>query len=334
MTDRWAWWQNALAGKMGRITTTPEQGFYRCRWKDQPWQAVAIWFDDESGKWMGMRGNEQVLDVESLWLSSCRSPVAEAVYDQAMAGGGFIDEPERTATAGHNLPSDLDPHEKLRIEYLGEAEMAEEFLKAPIKTRDDASKAAIWSKRLGEIARKATDLHKVEKQPSLDEGRRIDERWRELKESPKALSIKLKRHSDDYLLEQERIERERQRLAREEAERIRREAEAAALAARHADICEDDDIAAARQAEVDRLQQTADRAEVEAQERRVQIGRTGAKLSLRTFVSARITNFDALLTALKNRPEIRDVVQSLANRAAKSGVNLPGMEIVEERKSV
>jgi hypothetical protein len=275
-----------------------------------------------------------VLDVESLWVASCRNPITEQQYDQAMAGGGFIDEPERTATAGHNLPADLDPHEKLRLEFLGEKEMADAFLKTPIKTRDEASRAAIWSKRLSEITRKANDLHRVEKQPSLDESRRVDDRWRELREEPKALSVRLKRHSDEYLLEQERIERERQRKAQEEADRIRREAEAAALAARHADVCEDDDTAAARQAEVDRLQQQADRAEVEAQERRVQVGRTGAKLSLRTFISARITDFDKLLAALKHREEIREVVQSLANRAAKSGVALPGMEVVEERRSV
>jgi hypothetical protein len=330
--DPWTWWRNSLAGTVGPITTTPEQGYFRVRAKNGQWEPVAIWFDEDRGDWIAFRNNREV-HADDIWIAACRYPITLEQYDKAIEGGGFDDEPARAPTVSHNS-ADIDPLEALRIEYLGEAEMAEEFLRHPIRSRDDASKVAIWSKRLADIARKANDLHRVEKQPSLDEVRRVDERWRELRDAPKALSARLKRHSDDYLLEQERIERERQRRAREDADRARREAEAAAHAARHADVLEDDDTAAARQEEINRLQQEAARAETEAEGRRVQAGRTGAKLSLRTFVTARIIDFDVLLGALKNRPEIHETVQSLANRAARSGVDLPGMERVEERRSV
>ncbi len=332
MSDPWTWWRNSLAGTVGPITTTPEQGYFRVRGKDGQWEPVAIWYDEDRDDWAAFRNNREVR-ADDIWIAACRYPITVEQYDQAIDGGGFDDEPALAPTVSDNI-ADIDPLEALRIEYLGEAEMAEEFLRHPIQSRDDASKVAIWSKRLADIARKANDLHRVEKQPALDEGKRVDDRWRDLREAPKTLSAKLKRHSDDYLLEQERIERDRQRKAREDADRARREAEAAALAARHADVLEDDDTAAARQEEIDRLQRQADRAEIEAQERRVQAGRTGAKLSLRSFVSARITDFEALLAVLKNRPEIRELVQSLANRAARSGVDLPGMERVEERRSV
>ena len=56
-------------------------------------------------------------------------------------------------------------------------------------------------------------------------------------------------------------------------------------------------------------------------------------MSLRTFVSAEITDYDALLIALKDHSEVKELVQSLANRAAKSGVVLAGMKIVEERRA-
>ncbi len=40
-----------------------------------------------------------------------------------------------------------------------------------------------------------------------------------------------------------------------------------------------------------------------------------------------------LETALKDRPEIRECVETLANRAAKSGVELPGMTISTEQRA-
>lgn len=330
--NRWKWWQDALKGKFGQITTTPEQGYYRCRFKGGQWEPVAIWFDEDRREWLAYRNGSEV-HADEVWISACRHPITIEAYDKAMAGGGFDDEPEKAPGIGHNR-DEVDPLDALRIEYLGEKEMAEEFLKAPVRSKADADKAAIWSKRLADIAKRATDLHKVEKQPALDESRRIDEKWRELKDDPKALSTRLKRHIDDWLREEDRKERERQRLAQEEADRLRREAEAAEHAARHADVLEDDDTIAARQAEVDRLADQAAAAQREAEARNAAAGRTGAKVSLRTFISAEITDFDALLAALKGREEIKELVQSLANRAAKAGVSLPGMKIVEERRAV
>ncbi|MBP2462079.1 MULTISPECIES: hypothetical protein [unclassified Rhizobium] len=71
----------------------------------------------------------------------------------------------------------------------------------------------------------------------------------------------------------------------------------------------------------------------ETQARNASAGRTGAKVSLRTFVFAEITDFDALLLALKDRAEIREVVETLANRAARSGVELAGMAIKSEQRA-
>lgn len=338
VVDRWRWWHDALKGKTGQITTTPEQGYYRVRYKDKKtgqsgqWEPVAIWFDEDSQGWLAYRNGSEV-HADEIWIGACRNPITIEAYDKAMGGGGFDDEPEKAPGIGHNSP-EADPLDALRIEYLGEKELAEEFLRSPVQSDDAASKAAIWSKRLADIAKRATDLHRVEKQPSLDVGRRVDEKWRELKEDPKALSTRLKRHTDDFLREKDRKERERQRAAQEESDRLRREAEAAALAARHADILEDEEILAARHAEIERINEQAAAAQREAEARNVAAGRTGAKVSLRTFVSAEIIDFDALLVALKGRDEIKELVQSLANRAAKAGIELPGMKIVEERRAV
>ncbi|TBB27298.1 hypothetical protein ELH48_09115 [Rhizobium ruizarguesonis] len=329
----WAWWQNALAGNIGPIHDgDPQQGYYRTRFKDKPWEPVAIWFED--GKWHAMRADRQV-DASDIWTWCCRNPITYEAYTKAIEGAGWDDEPEAPAI-GHNLPS--DPFEALQVEFAAEREQAEAFMKKPITTQAEADRAAIWSKRLSTIAKKATDLHKVEKQPHLDAGRNVDNKWRELKEEPDAISKKLKRHMDAFLQEEARKERERQAAARAEADRIQREADAARVAAEKAAAKNDNDAAAiAAQnnaiAEAERLAQQAAAAERDAQARNASAGRTGAKVSLRTFVFAEITDFDALLMALKDRPEIKEVVDTLANRAARSGVELAGMAIRSEQRA-
>ncbi len=140
----------------------PQQGYYRTRFKDKPWEPVAIWFED--GKWHAMRGDRQV-DASDIWTWCCRNPITYEAYTKAIEGAGWDDEPEAPAI-GHNLPS--DPFEALQIEFAAEREQAEAFMKKPITTQAEADRAAIWSKRLSTIAKKATDLHKVEKQPHLD----------------------------------------------------------------------------------------------------------------------------------------------------------------------
>ncbi|MGM5010006.1 hypothetical protein ACD592_12865 [Rhizobium sp. 969_B3_N1_2] len=329
----WAWWLNALAGTIGPIHDgDPQQGYYRTRFKDKPWEPVAIWFED--GKWHAMRGDRQV-DASDIWTWCCRNPITYEAYNKAIEGAGWDDEPEAPAI-GHNLPT--DPFEALQVEFAAEREQAEAFMKKPITTQAEADRAAIWSKRLSTIAKKATDLHKVEKQPHLDAGRNVDNKWRELKEEPDAISKKLKRHMDAFLQEEAQKERERQAAARAEADRIQREADAARVAVEKAAAKNDNDAAAVAAqnnaiAEAERLAQLAAQAERDAQARNASAGRTGAKVSLRTFVFAEITDFDALLMALKDRAEIKEVVETLANRAARSGVELAGMAIRSEQRA-
>ncbi|MGO7044351.1 hypothetical protein ACCT07_02765 [Rhizobium johnstonii] len=334
-SNPWRWWQEALEGRFGSIHDgDPQQGYYRTRFKDKPWEPVAIWFED--GKWHAMRGDRQV-DASDIWTWCCRNPITYEAYTKAIEGAGWDDEPE-APKMGHNLPADLSPFEALELEFASEKEQAEAFMKKPVTTQAEADRAAIWSKRLSTIAKKATDLHKVEKQPHLDAGRNVDNKWRELKEEPDAISKKLKRHMDAFLQEEARKERDRQAAARLEADRVQREADAARVAAEKAAAENDNDAAAiAAQnnaiAEAERLAQQAAAAERDAQARNASAGRTGAKVSLRTFVFAEITDFDALLMALKDRPEIKEVVDTLANRAARSGVELAGMAIRSEQRA-
>jgi hypothetical protein len=348
MSDAYAFWRKAIELGAGRElsrehleqlgnTLEPQSGFWRRRaYKDGPYVAIAIWRDGTGKLWCMQNGRAKDCD-DNLWASCCKWPITEELYHSVTDGGGWPEEPP---TRQDNQPAKTgDAFVDLSAEYEAEREQAEDFLKKPITTQQQADTAAVWSKRIAAIAKKATDLHKVEKQPSLDEGRRVDDKWRDLKEQPADLSKRLKRHMDAFLQEQERVERERVRAAQAEADRIRREAEEAEKRAAEAALAVErapgvaSDLQAEAEAEADRLAKQAAEAEREAQAHNPNAGRTGAKVSLRTFVSARVTDYREAALALLTHPEMRALIDQLANRAVKAGTVLPGVEKVEERRA-
>lgn len=332
MNTEWNYWQKALEVGAGRrlskddqrllgLTTEPQSGFYRKRNKSASDTPVAIWAGSEG---MVALAGDSPVDPNEIWTWCCDWPISEEVY-RAVAERGqpwADDPPVAEAKPGHNLPD--DPHEALRLEFEAESELAARFLARPITTQDEADQAAVWSKKIAAIAKKATDLHKVEKQPSLDAGRAVDDKWRPLKEEPDALSKRLKRHLDVFLQEQARKERERQEQAIKEELRLRREAEEAARNS---------------PGEAERLQREAEAVKAKAKEaeaRNSSAGRTGAKVALRTFVSARVTDYEAAALALlkMNHADLKETIDQLANRAVRAGVELAGVERVEEQRAV
>lgn len=322
----------------------PQSGFYRMRGnEDQDMLPVAIW--EHEGQMVAKVGNH-MRNADDVWSWCCRHPVTHEDYKIVLAGGLWPDSPPKkvtpkvevekeeapkAATIGHNLPD--DPHEALTLEFQGELEIAKELLANPVKDQHAADKIANFSKRVSALAKKATEHFNLEKRPLIDASRACDDKWRDLREDTDKLVKQLKKHIEAFLLEERRKEQERQRKAAEEAAKARAEAEAAQRkAAEEAEAGDEPDEAAAEEAA--RLEAEAKALEKEARERKVSSGRTGAKVSIREVKVAKITDFDALLIALKDREEIKDLVQSLATRAARSGVELPGMKIEIEEKAV
>jgi hypothetical protein len=333
--ERWAWYQASLKdpSKIGTealpIHANEYQvGYYRTRAKGGQWEAVGI-YPDDNGVDVGFRGDRQVKDLQELFLWSCRYPISHAAYVKALAGGGFDDEPP--APIGDNS-GDADPFEALRIEFEGEAELARAFLKTEVKTQADADKAGIWSKRLADISKRADGEREREKAPHLQASRAVDDKWRPVVGDAKDMAASLKKHVEPFLIAQKRAEEARAKAAAEEAAKQRREAEEALRRARS----EETDAATRAKAEDDAARALADARDSEkaAEVRNASAGRTGARVALRTDKHGEIVDYDVLLMALKDRTEIKEIVQSLANRAAKSGFELPGMKIVEIEKVV
>lgn len=312
----------------------PQPGFYRMRGKggsNFDMIPVAIW--EAGGSIIVKAGKTICDDPENIWSFCCRYPVSEEDYHDAMAGKMWPDSPPENdrAVAGNNLPD--DPFEALVMEMQGEAEIAAELLAKPVDNKDTADKVANFSKRVAALGKKADELFAVEKRPVLDEAKRIDDKFRDVRDTAKTLTRKLKDHIDDFLAKEMAKERARQAEAARIAEEKRVAAEKAAAAAENTFPNPDDPEAEALKAKAEEAQRAADKAAKEAEERRVSAGRTGSKVSLRTVKFAVITDYDALLMALKDREEVRELVQSLANRAAKSDHQLPGM-VIETKEQV
>lgn len=324
----YAYWSNALAGTLGPVSDgDPQCGFYRRRlFKDGPFVPVAIWKQD--GEFVALVDGKAA-DAADIWTWVCDKPITEVEYRKVIGGEGWSDEP-RAATVPSNMPA--DPFEALKIEFAAEQEVAAELLAKPVTEQNHADQIAVLTKRLSGIKSKATNLHKVEKQPFLDGGRNVDDKFRDLKEEPDTLTKRLKRHLDAFLLEQQRQEQERQRAAREEQDRIRREAEAKAAEAAKANNAA---AAEAASAEAERLQKEADAKTKDAEARNASAGRTGAKVALRTYVFARVTDYEAAAKALlaTNHAEFKETIEQLANRALRAGVTLDGVERVEEQRA-
>lgn len=336
--ERWQWYFGALKDptKIGSAdlpihANEYQLGYYRTRSKGGQWEPVGI-YPDENGVDVGLRNGRQVHDIQELFLWSCRYPISYEAYVKAIEGGGFDDEPP--APIGDNS-GEMDPFEALRTEYLGEKELAEEFMKHKVTTQAQADKVAIWAKRLTAIKTKAEGLHKVEKQPHLDAGRAVDDKWRELKTEPDELAKQLKAHIKLFLQEQIRAEDERQRKAREEAERFRAAAEEKARRAA-ADTGNTDDEKAATLAEAEIMARRAAEAEAASEARKVNAGRTGARVSMRVEKIGVVNDYPKAATALvaMKHKDIISVIDQLAQRAAKAGMPFDGMEIREEEKVV
>lgn len=350
----WAWWRAALAdpknigaagGPTERNGTEFHPGYYRfLSKKEKRWVPVGIY--PVAGVMIGMMDGKPFSgDLWELWSWVCKYPVPFTAYTQAVNGGGWDDEPP-IALPGDNLGG-LSEFEALTLEYEGEKEQILAFLKTPITSQDQADKVAIWKNRLTGIRSKAEGLHKVEKQPHLDAGREVDNKWRTLKEEPTDLAARAMAHIKPWLDKLKREEQERAAKAAADAERLRREAiEAERKAKEIAELAEIENArgtgeeasaaAEAAQKAADDLAAATAQAQAESKVQRVSAGRTGSKVTMKKFKVAVIEDYGVLAAALlaNNNDELRAVLNTIANRYARGDIKLDGMRIeIEERPS-
>lgn len=326
MSDQYAAWRAALSGETVAIhDAEPNSGFYRVKRKNQELHPVAIWRDETGAVFAQLNG--EAVEPSSVWPWAAKKPVTYEAYQDFMTGKGWPDDaparPSATTTPAavadgpaenpRAVPcdnsGDADAAEAMRLELLGEKELADQFLAKPITSQEAADQVAVWSKRISDLRSRADKAFQAEKAPHLEAGRLVDEKWR-WRQDAEALVRKLKNHVTPWLEKLRADERERARKAAEEA---RRQQEEATRLAAEAQAGDEEAAAQAEEARA-RAAETAKAAEVQ----RTGAGRTGAKVSLRTVTEIVITDPVALATFYAGLPELnpdlKEVLLKLARR--------------------
>lgn len=317
-TEPYAYWRAALQAKDKRSLPPTSDGDvhpgrYRMRkHKDGPWVPVAVW-PVEGKELPACRIDGADVDYETAQSRASffhQNPVTQAQYAEYEETGRWWDE---VAGVGHNNPPDEgeDDHVRLKKQFDALVEEAEPLITAKVATQEQAEKHAAMAKALDAIARDADKKRKAEKQPHLDAGKAVDDKWRSLTNDPKDVAKKVKRTLDAYMREQERVKRE-------EAERLRQEAMAQAK----------------RSDNQEEVQAKFEQAQ-ELEQAKTTVGTTGAKVRMREVVSAVITDFDkaAADPQIKNHPDYRAFVQQLCDRAVRAGKTIEGVERKETKEA-
>lgn len=219
--DAWDWWTRALErpGDIGKGDLTmsadsPEQGFYRTRYKNRPWEPVAIWKDGE--EWVALRNGRSV-DAAEVWNWCGRNPVSSEAYDRAMAGEGWSDdEPTVKAMIGDNV-RDTDDLTLLADQIEAARQGAEVY--RDLSSDEEAGKAQSLRARMNELAGTVDKQREAAKKPHLEAGKAVDQKWMPLVKEAKGVADMLRQFISTYetakLRERQRLELERQREERE-----------------------------------------------------------------------------------------------------------------------
>lgn len=200
---------------------------------------VATWNDD--GYWLAQINGAEAIDKDcgSDWseflaktwpkLVAVEHEAYLAALDKGIWPDGTPLKKDQRGGMGDNAPPEGSV-EALLAEAAGHLESARNLVKAGIaKTEEDADIASNLAKTLTEAKAKVIAAHKVEKQPWLDGGRAVDNKFFPTRDGLETAAKAIK----DKVINPFQVEQ--RRLRDEEAAKKRAEAEAAAAAGREAE---------------------------------------------------------------------------------------------------
>lgn len=237
-------WSAWAALKAGKGSPKPDSEIVAGFWKLPNGMAgtalpVATWAED--GFWLAQINGADAIDKDcgSEWseflaktwpkLVAVEHEAYLAALDKGVWPDGTPLKKDQRGGMGDNAPPEGSV-EALLAEAAGHLESARNLVKAGgAKTEEDADIASNLAKTLTETKSKVIAAHKVEKQPWLDGGREIDNKFFPTRDGLETAAKTIKdRVINPYQVEQ-------RRLRDEEAARKRAEAEAAAQAGHEAE---------------------------------------------------------------------------------------------------
>lgn len=358
MPDQFDFWRRSLAGeKVPVFETEPNAGYYRKPITEQTpggatkkigWEPVAFWYEDNNlfcriGNRIPLV-NEQAHPV---WLWVAKYPIGEDLYFDVVDNGAPW--PDMSAPMAQPSP-DRVAHEnwqdtvakEAEVAGLGHnnppadalAEMREQIESAigataglKISTPIEAGTAQGWRARLNELSKNADNNRKRERAPHDAAVEEIENRYRPLIKPPKARADELRDMLDEYATAM-RKHAQAEELARQQAQR---DAEAAAAA--HAQAAQDRLKAAAEDRPLPPLPPPPPPPPPPAPAPMSQIkGAAGKAATVTMEKFAIVTDWMMLATHYSGNSELRAVLQKLADRDAKAGLQVPGATIDEKAK--
>lgn len=339
MTDTYQIWRAELTGKEPeRMNVDPQDGFWRLDGaRTKPSYPVAIWHPATGTKAIVRIGRRDIEEDSDEWFEFGQNgwmhcvAVEKTAYDEARATGRWadnkparqMDEAEKlgidVSTGGNNPPL----NDAIGDQIAAAVESAQKI--TAVTNADEARKANEMAERLAGLFKIGDAERDKEKRPHDEASKAVQAKWLPIITPASDERTRVLKLAKDW------IKAEEARLAREaQAERQRQQA---AIDKENERIRLENEKAkgeAPAGAEVE-LQPELAPAVVETP--KVQATSTyGRATGLRTVKKGKITDIVKLLTALSTHKEMVEFAQTLANRAAKAGIPLDGMEIEEVRE--
>lgn len=368
-TDVYRCWRLSLKGDpitddlllptgLGGVDRHPQPGIWKRKEgggyangvkQDHRWVPVKIWLETESGdiahKWaegltvkalVGKTKTDDAIDVWGWCVSRGKdsqvlayNAVSQADYKHWLERGHFPGElPHKSEPAGigHNSAADdEDIFASLTREIDAERQRVEVWLSEPHEGKTAADMASNWLAELRKLETRTTDAHGEEKAPHLAAGKAVDDKWRPIRLIVEGVK---KRMAEAY-----------SEIARKEKARLQAiaDAEAAKKAAelkqqREVERARMEALAAENRVHLEHPPMEPEPVVIAAQVKASFGGARGAKIGLKEYKTAIITDWQAATLHYVNSDKVREVVQRLANADAKNGVAAPGMKIVIEER--
>ncbi len=225
---------------------------------------------------------------------------------------------------GHNQPSQADLHRD-RVDALVDTANRWAAERPLITDAETAAKCTDFLNQLAAETKKLDEARKVEKAPHLAAAKAVDDAWHPLLDAVEACKRLLRPlHTAWLKREQARLDAER-RKAQEAAAKAQREAEEAARKAAEPKSVRD--IISASEAE--RRASEAAEAALAVPARAQARGALGGRAhSLRTTWRAHVVDLVAAVRHYRDRAEVRELIERLANADARAGVrSIPGCAV-------
>lgn len=300
------YWKDALKGVFGEIHDGhPQPGYYRKRTgKSAGYVPVAIW--EQEGQTVAIVDGVAA-DADEIWTWVCPYPIPEQWYRDKMDGKPWPDEDTQvTASLAHDLKnSTAAPEEILKDQIETVLKDASKF--AVINSDQDATQAQAKRSRLLELSGQAEKTREDAKKPHLEAGKKIDATWTPLRDMAKTGADRI-------------------RVAMSAHEQRKRDAETEAR--RKAELQAAKDAAAAAKAAAKGKPAPAPAPAppppVEAPQDQIRGGYGRAAAVITKKVST-VVDRDKAYFAMRDHPEMIELIAKLAQRAVVAGREIDGV---------